>query len=169
MSKAKMSWVTGERPASSSKQNQQTVDHITPGLPIWSISMDVFWDTTLTPATQAIGNVRHGWYPFNGSKSVFDRLYLIGREVTDGTETTDELEVSFDGGANWQDAFPSAAAAPVDFYASAGTLVEIHDISGIAGFQWIGIRRSSDAPNAFAASYRLKILGLLYLSTDTPF
>lgn len=166
MSKAKSTWAPNESPISSSKQNQQTIDHITPGLPIWSISFDI---VLTTPTSQIVTNVRHAWYPYHADKSVYDRLYLLGREIMDGAETTDELEVSFDSGATWTQAFPSAAAAPVDFYASAGTLVEIHDISVISGFQFIGIRRGTGLPTSFTDNYRLKLTGLLYLSTDSPF
>lgn len=165
MSKARVDWAFGERPVSSSKLDQANTDYITPGNPIWSIRDEWFWDSGLMPAIQ-VPSTNIAWYPYNPQKSVADRLYLLGRLYIDAVDESDELEISFDTGANWTPAFPSITAGPVSF--GADTLFEIWDLSAqVVSFQWLGIRISS--PIATSANFRLHLLGFLYNSNDTPF
>ena len=169
MSKAPVDWAFGEVPVQSSKMDQVVVDHITPGLSVWSVQVHAFWDNSLG-AGPIMSSVVHGWYPFHADKSVHNRLYLLAREVMDGSETTANLEVTLDSGATWSPAFPSATAGPVEWFgAGPGTLFEIWDVSTITGFQWIGIRRGSTVPTSFTTSYRLAIAGILYNLTFNPF
>jgi hypothetical protein len=166
MSKAKVSWAFQERPVASSKMNQAIIDYITPALPIWSFSYNMTVDDPGVPVT---GLEFYGFYPYNPQKSVYDRLYLIGRVNNSGLERADQIEVTFDGGSSWTPAFPSATAAPVMLGGGAGdTLVEIWNLDvQVATFQWIGTRLTDPIGQGNVGLARL--IGFLYRSTDTPF
>lgn len=164
MSKARVDWTFGESPVGSAKLDQVSIDHITPGLPIWSFAYSAFWDSTLTPNTVTPApNI--GFYPYHPDKSVYDRLYLIGRAVRDGAEFTNDIEISFDSGGSWTGAFPSSTAAPVSF--GTDTFSEIWNLdTNVVGFQWLGIRHNLAT---FDENYHLRLLGFLYSSDDDPF
>lgn len=157
MSKARVSWAFQERPVSSTKMNQVVIDYITPALPIWS--------TFYTFEATALSTSPRLFYPYNPQKSVFNRLYLIGAAVANGSDETDEFDVSFDGGASWTPAFPSVTAAPVTILAT--TLAETWNLDvQVATFQWIGWRWAGPP---VTSSAHLGFIGFLYNSSNTPF
>lgn len=168
MSKPRTSWVSGERPALSSKQNQQTIDYMTPGLPIFNVVQWFDSSTTDTPrATHYLG-----WYPYNASKSVFNTLRLMFGVSVVGAVII-QLQVSFDSGGSWTNAMTGAGASPVplDPIVSMGSptsaLSRDWDLTGIAGFQWIGIRIDMTVVVTYSLGYLVQ--GFLWNTTDNPF
>lgn len=169
MSKAKVSWAFQERPVASSKMNQVVTDYITPGLPIWSFGNDAFWDPGFNgldpgiPLAQAVVAI-YGWYPYNPQKSVFDRLYLLASHFLGGVDKIADIDMSFDGGASWVPAFPSATAAPVSY--GNATYAETWNLDAqVATFQWLGVRGNG----IVLTTNHFRLMGFLYRSTDTPF
>jgi hypothetical protein len=168
MSKTPTSWVSGESPASSAKQNEQTRDYLTFGLPIWNVCQ---WYDDASVATIRTPHHNIGWYPYHEDKCVYDTLRLMF-----GYESVNSiigLDVTFDSGATWTDALAGAAAAPVNLEPiTNGSPATTHSkdwpLTGIVGFQWIGIRVAVSflIPNA-SVSYIA--IGFLYNATDTPF
>jgi hypothetical protein len=165
MSKARVSWAFQERPVSSSKMNQANTDYMTPGVPIWSYFYRFQNDSGVNVGAGPL--LGGGFYPYNPQKSVYDRLYLIGAAFNGASEESDEFDLTFDGGATWTPAFPSAAAAPITILST--TVAETWNLDvQVATFQWIGWRWAGGGVSTGTA-FVLGLQGFLYRSTDTPF
>lgn len=164
MSKPRTSWVSNESPASSSKQNQQTIDYMTPGVPVWSFAF-----TAYAPTPSSIDNYQLGFYPHSPSKSVYNRLRIIGAANVSGVDDSLDYEISFDSGSTWTAAFPSASVAPVSLMSSAVTYVEDWNLDAqVTSFQYIGIR-CGDMTALNDSSAVIKLFGFLFNITDNPF
>jgi len=160
MSKARVDWISGERPVGSAKLDEVATDYITPGVPIWSFCIRDF-------AATEVSSIILGFYPYHPSRSVYDRLRVLGSLALDGADNTTNFQLSFNSGSSWTGAFPSAIAAPVDFATPGADRMEDWNLDAqVAGFQWLGVR-ANVAP--VAQNLRLALFGFLFRSTDPPF
>lgn len=168
MSKARVSYATGERPALSSKQNQQITDYITMALPVFNSSELMYVDNaTGGPIVVGVSNKVLGWYPYNPDKNVHTHLrILFGYSEIDGS-TFNDLEYTLDSGSTWNNALSGSVAPPVDLGAVDQHMNTI-PLASITTFQWIGVRLDITFDlNQSAFLYFFQ--GFLYNSTDTPF
>ncbi len=165
MPKARVDWAFNEA-LTSSKHDEQTTDYITPGVPIWNVQGD-----SIGGAVPAGGIIfAETWYPYNGAKSVYDRLRIIGSYTNTSGLGIGVWEYTIDNGAAW---VPVAIAAPpVALTANrAGAAGQTYDhtvnLAGVVGATWLGLRMDNTGAGWLNAGFWF--VGLLYLSSDTPF
>lgn len=185
MTKAKEVYSIGETPSSSQKLNRQINDYLARGQLIISSCGSAL--RTQTGAQDVDGvqtgplvTVRStfylGWYPYNPSKQVFDRLGIYANYSANDLNSDDRtadmhLQYSLNTGAGWTTAsLADAITFPIHPpQNNAGVLTggsNSIDISGIASFEWLGLRFVCDV-TFNAATWA--VFAFLYLSTDTPF
>lgn len=150
MTKTRTRWAAGESPASSSKQNEQTVDYISPGKLICSSVGGIDNGAAETPSIHPVALVFYlGWYPWNPAKSVYDRLRIWSHKLVVGGSGTQELQYTVSSGSVWTSTATGSVATPVPinnpFQAANGGTADLDvDLSSFTGFRWIGFRWSSD-------------------------
>jgi hypothetical protein len=169
MPKAIVDFTSNERPVLSSKMDQVVTDYVTPGLPIISLSSLWFVDNrpvgdggngiTVAGVSQKV----LGWYPYNGAKSVFNRMRLLfGYSEIDGATFTN-LQFTTDSGGTWSNALAGAVAPSVDLNL-ANEFMNTFDLSAVTTAQWIGFRMSMLFDVTDESAFNFMLTAFLYNS-----
>jgi len=178
MAKARVTWTFGETPATSDKLNDAVQDYIRKGQLILSSTGAVIRVTTtggvLTFPHTAGTPWQLGWYPYNPAKQIYDRMDILFNHGVAGTATDLHLQYSLNSGGSWTSANPGQSVSPLSLITpliiaagtSLGPSTRTVDLSGMAGFEYIGFRY---LPDVTEEAISWIAMAFMYLSTDTPF